>query len=368
MKSIKACIVSRLLAPLFLGLCTAVSNAESDAWSVRYSGASNLPPDSGDQLLSSDKGRLVQLQALNKGDPSSRVVGGNDVELLNFAEVVRIRFSDADGPHTCTGVLISLDAILTAGHCGCGEGYEVYIQTGRVETNPDRAFKRLPVTDGPVTFPGYNCSGNQIGGAGRDLAVLRLAPLTPILSDSVDIDRQRVRLNFPVVRSTLQVLSNEKTKSLYIVGFGATETGRAARNLQGANVGVLSRHCLAGHVFRSFCARFREFAMGRTVRSGDPVDSCGGDSGGPAYRMDTDFRLDPSTSRVLSISERTLVGIVSRALVGVIHPYQGYCGGGGIYTAIGTRPVLEWLRSQNIVFRYSQQPDYTQSEDQHVVQ
>jgi hypothetical protein len=324
---------------------------------VRYGEASRLAPDAGDALFSEDKEHISSYQSENKNVGNTRIANGEDVEILNFAEVTKIEFSDARGRHSCSGVLLSVDAVLTAGHCGCGRNYEIFIQNQRVEKAKGDPFTHLEVASGPFLFPGYVCSSPAITGVGHDLALLRIMPLKLDPPDSVDIGNSRVDLKFPIIRPGVQVLSDLHLKSLFIVGFGATESGALARNLQGANVGLISRHCVQGHVFQSYCASFREFAMGRTPNAaGVPADSCGGDSGGPAYRMDSDFAFDVGGAGVQAISDRTLVGIVSRALAGVVHPYPGLCGGGGIYTTVGTRPVLEWLKSQKVAFDYQEEP------------
>ncbi|MCZ4088718.1 trypsin-like serine protease [Sinorhizobium psoraleae] len=346
-----------------VGFCcpyfSAVAEDDGTEWRVRYSEASNLPPEAADRLVAADKESITIKRNVDRPpDNNARIIGGVAVELKNFPDVVRIRFTNPRGRHTCTGVLLSSDAILTAGHCGCGRNYEASIQTSPVETGVEQAFKPLTLAGGPILFPGYRCYGPDGSGIGRDLALLRVVPLEAVDGGGFNFRGTRVLIQFPTIRSTIRVLSDEGLRSLFIVGFGTTESGTVAQNLQGANIGLISRHCVKGHVFLSFCASFREFAMGRPRASGVPADSCGGDSGAPAYRMDTDIELDTTASVTTSVSQRTLVGIVSRALAGVVHPYKDYCGGGGIYTAVGTRPVLEWLRTQNVNFAYDENPNY----------
>lgn len=325
---------------------------------VRYTEASRLSPDAGDATIIADRTALSAAPAA-AGDVQARVILGEEVNLTNFGEVVKITFRDSSGGHACTGVMLSPDAVLTAGHCGCGRDYEVSIQKTPVEAGLATAFIKFDVSSNPVLFPGYSCSDPVRTGIGRDLALLRVSSLTPTATPGTFEINGLVGhgLRFPVIRPGIQVLSDRKLKSLYILGFGRTETGRTARNLEGANVSLLSRHCTAGRIFLSTCAMFREFAMGRPGASGISADSCGGDSGGPAYRMDSDLVFDRD-GQMESVSQRTLVGIVSRALAGVVHRYPGYCGGGGIYTTVGTKPVLEWLRAHNVAFAYDPSPTY----------
>lgn len=337
---------------------TAAEDPDEPAPRVKYSEISRLPAPAANRLLTQERDAVSQMRPSQ--DVSARVIGGEDVELQNFREVVRIRYSDSGGRRICTGVIVSPDAILTAGHCACGFGYQAEYQQNPVE-DAKEPFQSLAVLGDPILFPGYDCANPVRTQIGRDLALLRIEPFDYTREDfTAVIDGKSVFMNIPVVRSSVQVLSQDDIRSLYIVGFGATESGLLARNLQGAAVSLLSRHCQRGWVFFSICAAFREFALGGSPLAADDTvtDSCGGDSGGPAYRMDTDAVFNSDGLSLDYISHRTLVGIVSRALAGVVHPYPGYCGGGGIYTAVGTRPVLEWLRSNKVDFVFDSNPDY----------
>jgi hypothetical protein len=120
----------------------------------------------------------------------------------------------------------------------------------------------------------------------------------------------------------------------------------------GASISVLSKFCVTGHVYRSVCAMYREFALGRGVKRSPTgfADSCAGDSGAPAYRIDSKYKVEDGVDE---LSQRTLVGIVSRGLDGVKHPFPRGCGGGGLYTALGTKPVLEWLDENNVEYDLS---------------
>lgn len=344
---------SRILLLFLVVLVSPASLASAPArdFIIRYGQLSRSSPVDADELLKNDYG------AYKPPPPSPispRVVGGDDVQLANFPEVVRIQFADDEGDSTCTGTIIARDSVLTAGHCGCGSGYRLDVQVSHSGASP---HIRLEVVDGPIVFPGYDCVHRA--GIGRDLTLFKIKPLEndidgkPMLTDRTT---NNFPITFPVIRSAVLVLDDPELRSLYIVGFGATESGELARNLQGAPVSLLSRDCRTGYYALSVCAMYREFVMGHSYAdpSAAPVDTCGGDSGGPAYRMDGDLRI--SDGLIDRPSRRTLVGVTSRALFGVNHPYPGYCGGGGIYTAVGTAPVLAWLRRQNVDFSYDPSP------------
>jgi hypothetical protein len=67
--------------------------------------------------------------------------------------------------------------------------------------------------------------------------------------------------------------------------------------------------------------------------------------------MDSELAFGPRGD-LGAVSRRTLVGLVSRGIRGVRHPYPGFCGGGGIYTAVGTLPVLHWLTKNGVAFKF----------------
>jgi hypothetical protein len=330
---------------------------------IGYGDFQNLAPDAAEDLLAR---RLDCIRAaVPKSEPSVRVVGGHVEDFRNFFDVVRITFN---GQSRCTGVLVALDAVLTAGHCGCGAGYRLEVQ---YKTKP-ADFAGLIVTDGPIRFPGYRCNMPPDLQPGRDLALFRIAPWRPDEQDerfyNVDLGRGlgsgtdrtlRRQLSLGTIRPAVLVLGNKMLRNLYLVGFGLTENGVLADDMRGAFVGVLSRFCAIGRVYYSRCARYGEFALAKGgLAAGAPVaDSCSGDSGGPVFRMDSEFSFSLANGSLAKVSRRTLVGIVSRGIRGVSHPYPGFCGGGGIYTAVGTLPVLSWLTRNGVAFEFTEKVD-----------
>jgi len=290
-----------------------------------------------------------------------RVVNGLPALVQLSKETIRISYSSRGSRRVCTGVVIAQDTILTAAHCSCGSDYvgEYQISAG----NPPE-FGDIGIQQNPVRFNGYDCSAPPERQIGKDLAFFRFGPAKPVDSDVLHrfnhFDRDGIEtrdvFDLPTLRPSIGVLAREKgLQNLYVSGFGLDETGRLPGQLLGAFVDVLSRFCNTGIVAASHCAPYRELALAVSApQSQDQrVDTCGGDSGGPVFRFDSDIELaGGEVSPSSSLLRKTLVGIVSRGVEGVPQPFRGFCGGGGIYTAVGTRPVIEWLRSNDVRFHF----------------
>jgi secreted trypsin-like serine protease len=66
-----------------------------------------------------------------------------------------------------------------------------------------------------------------------------------------------------------------------------------------------------------------------------PVDTCGGDSGGPVFLMGT--------------KGPRLIAVTSRAAPASRNDNPDHCGGGGIYTLLGRKTVLDWLEAHGAI-------------------
>lgn len=347
--------------------------AGEDAIAIHYTDGQKLSPDAAEALL--EEHYACARRAAPDHDLSPRVVAGHLADSQNFTDVVKIEYSGG----TCTGVLIALDTVLTAAHCACGAGYSIWYQYEQPGSGRRPGFARLKITGGPVRFPGYRCTLPPDLQPGRDLAIIRIDAWQPgtgfehkaMLAEPFGegnawSDTRMLRLS--VIRPTHLVLGDRGLRSLYLVGFGRTEDGVLANEMRAAYVGVLSRFCLVGRVYSSYCAMYREFALARggLETDGSFADSCGGDSGGPVFRMDSEQLLQLVDQPLLRVpSSRTLVGIVSRAIIGVRHPYRGFCGGGGIYSAVGTRQVLDWLAANGVAVTFSEDAHVAAADAEH---
>jgi hypothetical protein len=243
-----------------------------------------------------------------------------------FREVVRITFQTPRGPALCSGVAVASDRVLTAGHCGC-ENPDTYVVAASNErfTNADASLTRHVLSRPPVLYHGYDCSNAGLPQPGRDASILYLA--TPI--DGLKIAPAAAM--FPV--------ANDTKSQIIIAGYGRTLEGAFPAGLLAARTSVVDHFCALGQVGSSLCAPFREFVLSSLVTSiAAGVDTCDGDSGGPVYWIFPGRDAEGETRL-----RRFLIGITSRGLNGVPQFGASGCGGGGIYTTVGSVELLGWL-------------------------
>lgn len=255
-----------------------------------------------------------------------KIIGGTPA--LKQTETVRILYDDLSGTaRLCTGVLVANDKVLTAGHCTCGQANSYRVEfwpADEAATSPTV----LRTNQAPIRFNQFSCNLALERQAGRDLGLLRL--------DTSELAANVLPKPLPV--ETLYRLFEAKVKQLQVVGYGRTEDGTLPTTRREVDVNIRSYFCSRGSVADSRCAMFREFVLSNASRS--PVrplgDSCAGDSGGPV------IWVNPKND------ERALIGITSRALLGVNHLRGTLCGGGGLYTAVAHAQVRSWLQDSGV--------------------
>lgn len=267
---------------------------------------------------------------------------------------VGIYFADRAGPAICTGVAIARHLVLTAGHCACGFP-ESYIVTS-LEKMPREAFrertlklvadlkrglpvKRVPVDDfiqpiygAPIPFDVNQCAQGITPGS--DLALLALdrsfCGETPACPKGYDIAYWSLRDRLaPGAR-------------LKVVGYGRTETN-ALGERRVVQVPILTGNCVIARYGQN-CAPFKELILSDREAGSLAKDSCGGDSGGPAFLRAGDKWL--------------LVAITSRGTPGLL-PGAGDCGGGGVYELLGRDSVRTWLEANIARLKLLTQPKKT---------
>ncbi len=230
-----------------------------------------------------------------------RVIGGQTAPSDLFPECACLGF---EGEWSCSGVLLAPRIVLTAAHCAPNID-KVLLKS--VSVLAPSLGETVDVVD-VIVHPDYD--GDLL--PSHDIAILRLAEdaATPP----------------PELATTAQI---SKASVLGVVGYGynhPTESiGFGTKRF--AHVEMLPTNALAPgdlaqlEAEHGFKSDFEFFAG----RKGLGVDTCNGDSGGPAYILDNDVWL--------------LAGLTSRAAFSSTDP----CGDGGIYTRI--EPYLPWIQS-----------------------
>jgi hypothetical protein len=255
------------------------------------------------------------------------VVGPNTQPADNakFGFVVAISYQLANGKgFLCTGTLLTSQIVLTAGHCGCGVPDSYGIDFNQ-DTRADDLDRIHNVEGAPILFDQRVCVDQRLGG-GNDLALIRLAAKAP---KSADLPAPP---GFPGEMVIQQRATLTKGMPLTAVGYGFTSAGTlGVRNL--APIPIFSFDCEERALGR-FCAPFAEMILAEALGPRARDDTCGGDSGGPV------FRLVDGVPRI--------VGVTSRAAPGIQDDPTLHCGGGGIYTLLGRVTVHQWLLANGV--------------------
>ncbi len=221
------------------------------------------------------------------------------------ANTAKINYREGGSKALCSGVLVSDDTVLTAGHCACGSRstYTATIRNGGTTL----------FVSALVLFPGFQCSTSSVPQPGRDLALLKLVRKTDIPPPPI---------------ATIWEAKDQATGTLQIVGFGLTDNGSFGTQFEAA-VPVQSWTCVESWALDQGCSAYREFIL--TEPGTRPSDTCGGDSGGPVF-------AGPNSD--------WLVGITSRGLS--TGRFKPACGQGGIYETVARKPVITWLAEHGV--------------------
>jgi len=247
------------------------------------------------------------------------VVGG---EPTNDHRIVGVVFDTAnERDRVCSGLYISAYRILTAAHCACN-ARNIRISNTNYAIE---AFVRATVVS---VFPGYDCSNPGYLPRGNDLALLAIAVGLPDGRGGSTCGGYTL---LPNIRKVTDWFPNRPV-NISVAGYGFN--GDRVGTREEAIVTLNSMLCISRIAMNMTCTPHAEFVAGNVPRRGVASDTCGGDSGGPAF-----FRMGESILPV---------GIVSRALP-VKHPYsKESCGAGGIYTHLGRSDVIQWLASNDV--------------------
>ncbi|MGO8182602.1 trypsin-like serine protease [Rhizobium leguminosarum] len=303
------------------------------------------------QALSRDQDWVVgdippdfpKLQPFDGEGEEQEIWGGSRSKWADLV-ALRIPGNDQAGEHLCSGVLLRGDTILTAAHCLCSESRSV-TKAPFVATAESKDLTKLSAWREAADFelfPGWSCAAM---GQVSDLAVVFLAPRfdRPPARFLQRINKADAK-PFPKCRPTLaaktwdqkimklsDLLIRQPSTTFNVAGFGLDENGRKGVPME-VTLSITSLACSGKKAHLRWCKPFREMILGADSRDRGTRDSCGGDSGGPAFWQAAD-------------GTRVLVGMVSRGVPPLIGEPSLSCGLGGIYTFVGIPDVSDWLRN-----------------------
>ncbi len=248
------------------------------------------------------------------------VIGGAP---SNDRKIVGIAFTQDSETRVCSGLYISARRILTAAHCTCGaSNYRV--------TNEDFDKGKFRAATFVARFGNYNCDKRYIP-RGDDLALLEITQ--PLWSTDIATTCPQYSL-LPAIEFAAHWFPTPP-ENISVAGYGFS--GSAAQDLgsrQEAVVSLDSVLCATRQARGLSCLPFAEFVAGATPVRGTARDTCGGDSGGPAF----------FSARGNFIP----FGVISRALpVNQRFPDKA-CGSGGVYTHLGRSDVITWLKDSGV--------------------
>ncbi|WFP61464.1 MULTISPECIES: trypsin-like serine protease [unclassified Mesorhizobium] len=299
-----------------------------------------LQTSGGDIRLISDDSLLIEVDATGHATSGihDRIFEGIRIPPI-LDEVVRIEFDvGLSRPALCTGVALNRNTVLTAGHCACAVQAAYRVSFPRYSGKMFRAQESefhdpRKLSRPPLPFLGYDCRRLMYPQPGKDLGLLFLEPSAAPSSEFDPVAP-------PAAPFFLlhDMLNKGELRNLLIFGYGRREDQTMPHDLIGASTPIRDPFCLRDRYDGAQCGIFREFTLSSLVTEVDPgADTCDGDSGGPVYFIGT-----KSLPEGVEL-HRMLVGITSRGLGGVPQFGQGYCGGGGVYTAVAHPDVLKWL-------------------------
>lgn len=255
-----------------------------------------------------------------------RVFGSISADDQQFGAVVAIVYQKPNGKtYICSGTLVARGIVLTAGHCGCGiaSSYWVHIREDARGRPHDDDFSGAKGS--PILFDQRVCRDGVLA-YGNDLALIKLMK-------EIDLEGSAAsKFHLSSLAFDLRPVV-QKGDHLLAVGYGYTESHLIGMRRR-ANISIYSFTCEEWGL-ADVCSPFTEMILAEKPGPRVRADTCGGDSGGPVFRVDTEARMQ-------------LVAVTSRAAPGTQDDVSLGCGGGGIYTLIGRTSVKQWLQFNGV--------------------
>jgi hypothetical protein len=269
-----------------IGQAEAISTAEAIG---RYNRTIEFSKGLGIEALVSDAAEELRRELENLAAPL--IYLGDEVPANQHANAVAVF---AGGGWNCSGTLIAMNLVITAGHC-----------------------------PNPITRVLFGASVSS----GVPVNVIDRYPHPP--ASSPDYDRPvllRLERTPPGITPARRATNGEIEKQIFahVVGFGATNNAGAGSGFKrAANIRIVSYHCNSSQKGIPDAAQYH-CEPDREIVAGQPgsADTCKGDSGGPLY-----IGLPGNAFAIAGITRR---GVTAA------------CGSGGVYMRINKYSI--WLK------------------------
>ena len=223
------------------------------------------------------------------GAPTQRIWGGDEAREGRFSYAVSFQSGYSTSGHFCGGSLIARDMVLSAAHCADGSSSPRYDAVINRHDHDEYWIGDRVDAVKEYIHPDYRENTNEF-----DVMVVQLARLT-------DEDVSPVEIN-----SSSSTPSS--SSSVYVVGWGVTETGYTSDELKEVEVKVVSQTSCKS----SYGDSIKDSMLCAADRD---EDSCQGDSGGPLFLKGNSEESDLQVGIVswgYGCAESSFPGVYSR--------------------------------------------------------